>query len=78
MIKAIEDAERMQRLLHNDDFTEMIFRKFIDDGIRDFTLDDDVRSEGVQDELVARKILYRYIYDIINRAEILKKEQIDE
>jgi len=67
-----------QRLMNNEDFLELIMRSYIDDGIRDFVLDDNVDHEGVRDELKARRILYLYIYGIIERAEILKKEQMND
>ena len=38
-------------------------------------MNDNVKSEGVQEELVARKILYNWLNGIIDSAEIIKQEE---
>ena len=62
----------------NQDFHDIIIERFIQRGIEIFTLEDNVDSEAVRDELKARRILYRFLYDIIDSAEILKQEQTNE
>ena len=71
----VEDkALAMSRLLHNQDFNDLFMVGFIDQGILDIALRDNVSSVAVQDMLKARKILNDYIYGIINDAEIAKIE----
>ena len=58
------------RLLENKDFQELVLHDFIRDGMLSNTLQDNVRSEGVQDELIARRILHEWFYGIITTGEM--------
>jgi hypothetical protein len=71
---AFRKAEAMTRLYDNKDFQELVLNDFINQGIVDITLQENIASEAVLDQLKARKILYKYFYDIIDEAEKLKLE----
>jgi hypothetical protein len=71
---AFRKAEAMTRLYDNKDFQELVLNGFINQGILDITLQENIASEAVLDQLKARKILYKYFYDIIDEAEKLKLE----
>ncbi len=62
----VSDSKKMLELLANDSFQELIMEAFIQKGIVTVALENSIRSEAVQDELVARQILHEYIFDTIN------------
>ena len=64
-----EKAAAVKRLLHNKDFQNVVLNDFIEQGILDYTLNDNVSSEAVQRHLWARKLLHEYLYGIIEEAE---------
>jgi hypothetical protein len=64
--------------MHNQDFEDIIIDLFIRRGIEAYVLEDNVDNETVRDQLKARRILYRFLYDIIDSANILKQETSDE
>ena len=69
-----EKAELVKDLYNNKAFTTLILDDFINQGILDHALNENVDSEAVRDQLKARKILLNYLYDIINQAEIISQE----
>jgi hypothetical protein len=71
---AFRKAEAMSRLYDNKDFQELVLNDFITQGIVDITLQENIASEAVLDQLKTRKILHKYFYDIIDEAEKLKLE----
>ena len=66
-----ERSEAALRLMDNQDFNTLILSEFIRDGILTNSLQDNVRSEPVLDEIIARRILHEYFYGIITTGENL-------
>ena len=54
-------TSKVERLFNNPDFRDIILDEFIDKGIRQYALLDDVDNEKVRDELKARKILNDFL-----------------
>jgi hypothetical protein len=69
-----EKAEAVTKLYANNEFQRVILELFIDEGIHNLALTENVDSEAVRDELKARRILYDWLYAIIEEAEIAKTE----
>ena len=67
-----EKSKAALRLMDNEDFNAIILTQFIRDGILANSLQDNVRSDAVLDEIVARRILHEYFYGIITSGENLK------
>jgi hypothetical protein len=72
-----DKADAVDRLYHNKDFQMIVLDDFVNQGILDVALRENVSSEAVQAQLKARKILIDYFYDIINSAEMLKLDNED-
>jgi len=70
-----EKAKAVTRLYGNKDFQELILEEFVDKGIHNLVMTENVDSEGIRDLLKARKILHDWLYDIIQEAEIKKAEE---
>lgn len=64
----MSDSKKMLGLLENKEFQELIMDKFIKEGIVTTALSNNLRSDHVLDELVARQILNDYIFGIINSS----------
>jgi hypothetical protein len=64
-----EKAKQMVKLLEDENFNKLIIEGFIKDGIYSNSINGDIDNPKVVDELKARQILHRYIFDIINYAE---------
>jgi len=73
-----EKAESVTKLYADKDFQELILATFIDEGIHNLVLTENVSSEAIQDELKARRILYDWLYAIIEEAEIAKSENKEQ
>ena len=73
-----EKAIATTRLYANKDFQKLILGEFIDQGIHNLVMTENVDSEPIRDELKARKILHDWLYDIIQQAEIAKTENKDK
>jgi len=69
-----EKEKILKNLLNNKGFQELIMDDFINGGILALALHDNVSSEAIQDQLKARKILFDYLYGIINQSEIMRTE----
>jgi len=69
-----EKALAVTRLYANKDFQELIIDEFITNGIHNLVLTDNVDSDSTRDQLKARRILYQFLYDIIQEAEIANIE----
>ena len=68
-------AELVKELYTHKGFQELILEDFIDNGIHSLVMTENVDSEAIRDALKARRILYDYLYDIIQEAEIAKLEE---
>ena len=68
-----EKAEAVTKLYANREFQELILELFIDQGIHNLVMTENVDSEAIRDELKARRILHDWLYDIIQEAEIAKQ-----
>jgi len=64
-----EKSAAALRLIENEDFAELILKDFIKEGLIRYTIEDNVRSEAVQDELIARRIVHEYFFGIITAGE---------
>jgi len=60
-----EISQKMVKLLDNELFQELILDKFIKGGILDQTLNQSLNSDATLDELKARQILHKYIFNAI-------------
>lgn len=68
-------TKKVNRLFNNSDFKDIILDEYINKGINYYTLNDDVSSSSVQDELKSRKKLndfLQYCLDFDN-IEAIKK-----
>ena len=70
-----EKALAVTKLYANKEFQELILGEFIDKGIHNLCITENVSSESIQDELKGRKLLYDWLYVIIEEAEIAKQEK---
>ena len=66
-------SEAAKRLLENEDFMEIIMGDYVKDGIIRHSIDGNLDSPSTVDELKARQIFHRYIFDIITYAENANK-----
>jgi len=71
-----EKAKKILRLLDNDDFVDIIMDEYLGSDIHDLVMEEDVKKEAIQEELISRRILRTYIFDILRQAELLKQEKI--
>ena len=62
-------ARKMIDLTENPDFVELIIEGFIKEGVLEYSLQHNLRSEAIVDELRARQILHEYIYGIITQGD---------
>ena len=60
------------RLLDNKDFQDVILNEFIKLGVLEHSLQHNIRSEVVLDEVIARRILHEWFFGIITTGENLK------
>ncbi len=72
-----DKADAVTKLYAIKEFQELIVEDFIDNGIHSLCMTENVDSEPIRDELKARRILYDYLYGIIQEAEIAKSENKD-
>ncbi len=63
----------MAKLLENEDFNEIIIEDFIKGGVLDFGINHSLDSNYTIDEIKARQILHKYLFDIITYAENAQK-----
>ena len=63
----------MERLLANSDFTELM--GFWNDEVKRIVLNENLDLDVTTDQLKARQIFNRFIYDIINEANVLLNEK---
>ena len=69
----ISKSKKMTGLLENPDFRELFIDKFISEGILEQVLQNRLDNSITQDELSARKILHKYIFDTISTGDKLEK-----
>ena len=63
-------ARKMIKLTESPEFVELILNGFIHNGIIEHSLNHNLASEAVLDQLKARQILHEYIYGIITHGEM--------
>ncbi len=68
----------VQNLYQNKDFQELILGEFIDSGIHNLCMTENVSNIAIQEELKARKCLSDWMYGIIDEAEIAEIENKDK
>ena len=64
-----DKAKMMNKLVNSDEFTTLILNDFIKEGVLEYTLQHNIRSEAVLDQVMARQILHEYILGIISQGE---------
>ncbi len=72
-----EKAEAVDRLYKNKDFQTVILADFINQGILTTVLQEGAKNDAVTYQLEARRILFQYLYGIIDDAEKLKLDNED-
>lgn len=68
----IDSSKKMIRLLENEDFIELILEGFINRGLKVNVIDGNLDNSLTVDQLKARQILHRYLYDIITTGDKLQ------
>ena len=68
-MKSEDKIKMANRLLANDDFQELIMKQFIKDGTLEYSLQHNIRAEGVLDEVIARRTIHNWFFDIITSGE---------
>ena len=66
-------SEAAKRLLENEDFMEIVMNDYVKDGILRHGIDGNLDNASTVDELKARQIFHKYIFDIITYAENANK-----
>ena len=66
-------ATKMAKLLADESFNELIVEDFIKNGIFNNAIHNSLDSSNTLDELKARQILHKYIFDVITYAETAQK-----
>jgi len=66
-------ADKMSKLLDNKDFNELIIEDFIKGGVLDMGINHSLDSSYTIDEIKARQILHKHIFDVLTYAENIKK-----
>jgi len=67
----INKANKMVKLLENEDFQELIINDFINNGSINNVIEQNLDNSKTIDELKARQILHKYLFAIITTGEIL-------
>lgn len=65
----IDRTKAAIRLLENEDFQEVVLNGFVKEGILEYSLQHNTRSEAILDELIARRILHEYFFGIIQSGD---------
>ena len=68
-----DKAQKMTKLLENEIFNEIIIEDFIKSGILENGINGNIDSPRTQDELKARQILHKYLFELIRYAEVIEK-----
>jgi hypothetical protein len=73
-VKQVQDkGKKMAKLLDDELFNELIIEDFIKSGIYENAIYGNIDSPNTQDQLKARQILHKYIFDVITYAETVEK-----
>ena len=73
-VKQLQDkAHKVTKLLENEIFNEIIIEDFIKGGIYDNAINNNIDSPNTVDQLKARQILHKYLFDVITYAETAQK-----
>ena len=64
-------AKKVAKLLEDEIFNEIIIEDFIKSGIFDNAINQSIDSPHTQDELKARQILHRYLFDLIKSTALV-------
>ena len=67
--KIKDKAKKVNKLLEDKIFNEIIIEDFIKGGILDNAINNSIDSPNTQDQLKARQILHRYLFELIAYAE---------
>jgi hypothetical protein len=73
----IDTARKMNRLLENSDFSDVILKMFLSEDIIGTVMSQNLNSEATIDALKARQELSKFISDIITEGEILLNENFE-
>ena len=65
----LDKSKKMLKLLDDPDFNELIVEDFITKGIVSQTLNNRLDNSITIDELKARQLLHKFIFDIITTGE---------
>ena len=65
----IDKSKRMLKLLDNPDFNDLFIEGFITQGIVNQVLQNRIDNSLTLDELKARQIVHKYIFDVIATGE---------
>jgi len=68
-MKAEERTKAAIRLLDNKDFQEVVLNDFIKAGVLEHSLQHNIRSEVILDEVIARRIFHDWYFGIIQSGE---------
>ena len=68
-------AQKVTKLLNNEEFIDVILESFIKEGVLTNALHDNLSSEHVLDQLKARQILHSFLFDIIGQGEIAESNK---
>jgi hypothetical protein len=73
-VKTLKDkAHKVTKLLENEIFSEIIIEDFIKGGILENGINQSLDSQATIDQMKARQILHKYLFDIIAYAETAEK-----
>ena len=68
-----DKAQKMTKLLEDEIFNEIIIEDFIKGGILENSINGNIDNSKTQDELKARQILHKYLFELIRYAEVIEK-----
>jgi len=63
-------AAKMVKLIENDLFQELILKDFIEKGIIEISVNSNLDNTHTVDELKARQILHKYLFQTITNGKI--------
>ena len=66
-------AHKVTKLLEDPNFNEIIIEDFIKNGIYENAINNNIDSPNTVDQLKARQILHKYLFDVITYAETAQK-----
>ena len=70
----IDKSQKMLKLLDNDLFKELIMEGYIKSGTYENSIHGNLDNEKTIDELKARQLLHKHLFDIMTQGEILNSQ----